>query len=329
MAAGSGEGVAVSSPTRQELMPFVSALVRTRRLALLVMALHLLWWTLWLAGAPLGVKASMALWVVWGLAGWLGWLMLGSKSDAARTSAKRLLLTVAVWVPGVSLVAAALFRVITRPEERLLDHLDLEPTFWGVRTKLEPSPVRRQADMQTLNAMAQRLHAAAREHAAAISPLRPWATTWIDGDPVQSRDAHSFLVETVEALPCAQHLQGELHLGYRVFAGYADPDDEGKTEIVVMRGTTAMDPIRFARTDPVNQGLSNDDLVRLMLPLQKQYGFTVVAANLDSVVLRFLKLPDPLEPLVAALQVICPDAMHDWPLVRQLKDEGTVRLWWD
>lgn len=109
-----------------------------------------------------------------------------------------------------------------------------------------------------------------------------------------------------------------------------DSDHASCDQVVFVDSADPIDAIRVAEVDPVNHGLSTDDVVERLADWDRRFGIDIVAADTETVVLRFLRLPDDIAGLVAEICEFCPDLEETFQLEPQaLVESPWLWLWWD
>ena len=98
--------------------------------------------------------------------------------------------------------------------------------------------------------------------------------------------------------------------------------------MVVARGVGHVDILRLAHVDPVNHGLATEDVVAKIDAWHRAYGVDVIQADVETVHVRFLRLPTDPTALAADIVKFCPDIGHP-RLVQDLRSHSSVTLWWD
>jgi hypothetical protein len=133
-----------------------------------------------------------------------------------------------------------------------------------------------------------------------------------------------------------RHLRGMgLPPGVQVFANAlrdlsGNADHAGRDQLVFVDSADPFDVIRVAEVDPVNHGLSAEDVVERLVEWHRNFGIEIVAADTETVVLRFLRLPDDTSALVAEICEFCPDLEETFQLEPQaLVESPWLWLWWD
>lgn len=167
-------------------------------------------------------------------------------------------------------------------------------------------------------------------------PLRPYST--VDFGRGREPSARSFIVPKDRAIPMVMAVRkAGLPPGLIIFEGtgrWLGEENHGdQVELVLARGQSSFDAIRVARTDPVNHGLSAEDVVARLERYNRSFGVEVFQADTESVVFRLSKLPSSLDRFVKDLQDFCPDSVEEGLEEEVAKgiveSQGWVALWWD
>ena len=123
--------------------------------------------------------------------------------------------------------------------------------------------------------------------------------------------------------------------GVQVFANTLrnlgdDAGHLGRDQVVFVDSADPFDVIRVAEVDPVNHDLTAEDVVDQLTRWHAQHGVEIAAADTETVVFRFLRLPDDLEALTREIVEFCPDLEETF----EMEPDGLARsawvwLWWD
>jgi Domain of unknown function (DUF4253) len=109
-----------------------------------------------------------------------------------------------------------------------------------------------------------------------------------------------------------------------------DPERKGRDEVVVIDSNDPFDVIRVAEVDSVNCGLNSDDVVARLESWHQRFGIEIVAADTETVFLRFLRLPADVSELTAEIVEFCPEWEETFELESQaLAESSWLWLWWD
>jgi hypothetical protein len=126
-----------------------------------------------------------------------------------------------------------------------------------------------------------------------------------------------------------------LPVGIQVFANTLrdlgrEPEHQDRDQVVFFGAPDVFEAIRVAEVDPANHDLTSEDVVAQLLRWHERHGVEIVAADSETVVLRFLRLPDDLSALTAEIVEFCPDLQEVFELDPQaLGKSGWLWLWWD
>jgi hypothetical protein len=168
------------------------------------------------------------------------------------------------------------------------------------------------------------------------APVRSYSTH--EFGAVRDESARSMLVDAKEASRWVAAVREVLPAGFIAFAGTtrwlgSEPND-GKAELVIARGESQLDCIRVARTEPVNYGISTEDVVAKLREYDEKYGVDIDEAETDSIGFRLLRPPPSLEAFSADLMEFCPDLRDHFADEKDLAEKLAasrhgVILWWD
>ncbi len=193
-----------------------------------------------------------------------------------------------------------------------------------------PTPATPVSPSDPLDAFALRLAAYFK------TPLRAYST--IDFGRERYTEARSFIVPRARGIPAVTAARKVgVPAGLIVFEGsnrwLGDEKHEDQVEIVVARGQSNFDAIRVAQVDPVNHGLSAEDVVARLERYHRSFGVEVFQADTESVVFKLSKLPASLDGFVKNLQDFCPDSIEEGleeEYAKGIRESGGwVALWWD
>jgi hypothetical protein len=123
--------------------------------------------------------------------------------------------------------------------------------------------------------------------------------------------------------------------GVQVFANALrnlneDAGLSGRDHVVFVASPDPFEVIRVAEVEPANHGLTTDDVVDQLMQWHERHGVEIVAADTETVVFRFLHLPDDLEALTQEIVEFCPDLEETFEMEPDaLAKSAWVWLWWD
>jgi hypothetical protein len=120
-------------------------------------------------------------------------------------------------------------------------------------------------------------------------------------------------------------------LGYLVFVFEGE---NNISSLAAIKGTDELDILRYRRTDGINYGLENEDVIKKLSEWKAKYGFIVIGCSLDWLHLEFDKLPDDLDAFAKEVYDFCPDSVDQGvgsleALSQAIKEMKGVWLWWD
>lgn len=123
--------------------------------------------------------------------------------------------------------------------------------------------------------------------------------------------------------------------GVQVFANALrnlsdDAGHLGRDHVVFVASSDPFEVIRVADVDPANHGLAAEDVVAQLTRWHAQHGVEIVAADTETLVFRFLRLPDDLDALTQEIVEFCPDLEETFEMEPDaLAKSPWVWLWWD
>ena len=104
--------------------------------------------------------------------------------------------------------------------------------------------------------------------------------------------------------------------------------------IGVIKGTDEIEILKYRRTDGINHGLENKDIISKVKAWQSKYGLNIMGCSRDWVHIEFEKLPRDLNAFAEEVYEFCPDAVDQGVgSIEELKlaivQMNGVWLWWD
>ncbi len=107
-----------------------------------------------------------------------------------------------------------------------------------------------------------------------------------------------------------------------------------KNSIGVIKGADDIDILKYRRTDGINHGIENKDVIAKMNEWQSQYGIKIIGCSRDWVHVEFDKLPSDMDAFAEEVYKFCPDSVDQGVgTIEELKKAMTqmngVWLWWD
>ena len=119
--------------------------------------------------------------------------------------------------------------------------------------------------------------------------------------------------------------------GYLIFL-YEGEDN--KKNVAVIKGTDDLDILRYRRTDGINHGLDNGEVVKKVSEWKSKYGLIVIGCSRDWLQLEFDKLPTDIDAFAKEVYEFCPDSVDQGvgtidKLKEAIKEMKGVWLWWD
>lgn len=167
------------------------------------------------------------------------------------------------------------------------------------------------------------------------APLRPFHT--VDFGRQKVSGTYSVLVQEAGAVQRIGRVRARITPGFIVFMGSSrfldGPGVQGMVELVAARGDSQFDALRVARTEPVNHGLSTEDVIARLQKYDRSFGVEVFQAETDSVLFKLGKLPGNLRAFCDDLRAFCPDTVEEGGeqayAAGLVESGGWVGLWWD
>jgi hypothetical protein len=119
--------------------------------------------------------------------------------------------------------------------------------------------------------------------------------------------------------------------GYLIFVFEGE---NNKKDIAVIKGTDDLDILRYRRTDGINYGLENKDVVSKVSEWKTKYGLIVIGCGRDWLQVEFDKLPTDMDSFAKEVYKFCPDSVDQGVgtienLTAAIKEMNGIWLWWD
>ena len=119
--------------------------------------------------------------------------------------------------------------------------------------------------------------------------------------------------------------------GYLIFL-YEGEDS--KKNVAVIKGTDDLDILRYRRTDGINYGLENKDIVKKISEWKSKYGLIVIGCSRDWLHVEFDKMPTDLDEFSKEVYKFCPDSVDQGAgtidkLKQAIIEMKGIWLWWD
>lgn len=154
------------------------------------------------------------------------------------------------------------------------------------------------------------------------------------GDVFNDKFFDGVYSETTEnkALACIKHLKSKFReKGYLIFL-YEGED--GKRNVAVIKGKDDLDILRYRRTDGINYGLPNEDIVERISQWKSKYGLIVIGCGRDWLHVEFDKMPANLDEFADEVYKFCPDSVDQGVgtidnLKQAIREMKGIWLWWD
>lgn len=119
--------------------------------------------------------------------------------------------------------------------------------------------------------------------------------------------------------------------GYLIFVFEGE---DYKMGVAVINGTDDLDILRYRRTDGINYGLENEDVVKKMSEWKAKYGLIVIGCSRDWLQVEFDKLPADMDAFAQEVFEFCPDSVEQGvgtieKLKEVISEMKGIWLWWD
>ena len=119
--------------------------------------------------------------------------------------------------------------------------------------------------------------------------------------------------------------------GYLIFV-YEGEDN--KKNVAVIKGKDELDILRYRRTDGINSGLENEDVVKKISKWKSKYGLIVIGCSRDWLQVEFDKLPTDMDAFTKEVYEFCPDSVDQGvgtidKLKQAIIEMKGLWLWWD
>ncbi|RZJ53396.1 MAG: DUF4253 domain-containing protein [Flavobacterium sp.] len=118
--------------------------------------------------------------------------------------------------------------------------------------------------------------------------------------------------------------------GYLIFYS----ENEKGYFVAIIKGTDDLDILKYRKSNGINYGLENDDIIKKMEEWQTKYGISVIGCELDYVHIDFDKLPENMDEFAKEVYKFCPDSVDQGvgnieSLKEYIQQEKGIFLWWD
>ena len=119
--------------------------------------------------------------------------------------------------------------------------------------------------------------------------------------------------------------------GYLIFMMEGENDSR---ILSVIKGTDELDILRYRRTDGINYGLTNADVVSKIAEWKDKYGIVVLGCSRDWLQIEFNRLPANLDEFADEVYKFCPDSVDQGvgdvsALKLAIQEMNGLWLWWD
>lgn len=120
--------------------------------------------------------------------------------------------------------------------------------------------------------------------------------------------------------------------GYLIFLseqGYIDP-----STITIIKSTDYFDILRIQRTDGINYGLENKDIIEKLTDWDNRYGIEILGADYDWIDIELKNNIDNIPAFAQEVYEFCPDAVDQGvgeieELENIIREYRRLFLWWD
>lgn len=119
--------------------------------------------------------------------------------------------------------------------------------------------------------------------------------------------------------------------GYLIFYQEESYDKEN---IAVIKGTDELDILRYRKTNAINYGMENEDILKKTSEWNSKYGLIILGCSRDWIEISFNTLPDNLNVFAQEVFEFCPDIVYQGVGSVENLEEAIlftqgVWLWWD
>jgi hypothetical protein len=119
--------------------------------------------------------------------------------------------------------------------------------------------------------------------------------------------------------------------GYLIFVFGIDYNNNS---VALIRGSEETEIIKYRRTDGINYGHENKDIVSKIEKWNNTFGLSVVGCGVDWLELKFSHLPGDLNKFAEEVYEFCPDSVDQGVesienLKELIKQMYGIWLWWD
>ena len=118
--------------------------------------------------------------------------------------------------------------------------------------------------------------------------------------------------------------------GYLIFLFSGEND----FSVAVIKGKDELEILSYRRTDGINYGYENEDIIKKISEWKDKYGISVIGCGRDWLEVKFNKLPSNLDAFANEVYEFCPDSVDQGVgevenLKLIIKEMNGVWLWWD
>lgn len=150
---------------------------------------------------------------------------------------------------------------------------------------------------------------------------------------IEKKDGVSFKAEPDEAEGLVFRFKDDLRKkGYLIFvseAGFESP-----STVTIIKSNDQFDILKLQKTDGINFGIENKDVISKLEDWDKRYGIEIIGADYDWTEVILKKLPDNVPEFSQEVYKFCPDVVDQGvgeinALEKMIAETRRVYLWWD
>lgn len=111
-------------------------------------------------------------------------------------------------------------------------------------------------------------------------------------------------------------------------------DGDNRYFVASIKGSDDLDILRWRKTNGINHGHENGDIVAKLAGWKKAFGFVVLGVGMDWTHLKFDRMPDDVAAFANEVYEFCPDSVDQGAgdvesLAEMINGMHGVYLWWD
>jgi hypothetical protein len=150
---------------------------------------------------------------------------------------------------------------------------------------------------------------------------------------IEKREGISFKAAPDEAEHLVLKFKDDLReKGYLIFV--SESGFESPSTVTMIRSKDQFDILRFQKTDGINYGIENKDVISKLEDWNRKYGIEIIGADYDWTEFILKKLPDNVSEFSQEVYKFCPDVVDQGvgeisELEKVIANTHRVYLWWD